>query len=294
MKVLVYGSVNIDRVFQVDHIALPGETVRSLSLGLFAGGKGANQAVALARAGSEVWFCGKSGDDAAWIIEQMEASGVRTGLLRRVPEPNGQTVIQVDRAGQNTIITYPGANGAITEAEIDEALASFGAGDCLVLQNEIPFVGYLIERATEKGMYTVLNPSPITPSVLSLPLGKVGLLVVNEIEGAALAGLEADKGYERILAALLGRYPETEIVMTLGAKGACYAHKKDFYFASGAIVKAVDTTGAGDTFLGYFLTYKNEGRSIENCLADACLAAAVAVTRPGAMDSIPFRKEVDG
>lgn len=294
MKVLVYGSVNIDRVFSVDHIILPGETLKSSRMSLSAGGKGANQSVALARAGSDVWFAGKTGDDAAWIIKTMEEAGVHTEYLCHTDHPNGQTVIQLDRHKQNSIIVLPGSNGEIEQSEIDAVLPHFEEGDCLVLQNEIPHIGYLIDKASEKNMYIVFNPSPLTDDIPTLPIDKVNLLVVNEIEGASLAGLQPDADFDEILVKLEEKYPSTEIVMTVGSKGAYYRFDKDIVFSSGVKVKAVDTTGAGDTFLGYFLTYKNEGRKIETCLGDACYAAGIAVSRFGAMQSIPLRSEVDG
>ncbi len=293
MKILVYGSINIDSVYSVDHIALPGETTKASGLSISAGGKGANQAAALAKAGSDVWFAGKAGEGADWIVKLLESFNVHTEYLCRTESPNGQAIIQLDKKRQNSIITLPGANGEIETTEIDSVLEHFGEGDCLVLQNEIPHIGYLIEKASEKDMCIVFNPSPIPTDIASLPLGKVSLLVVNEIEGAAIAGLGSDSDYREILSVLEVKYPSTEIVMTIGAQGALYRYKGDEFFASGVKVKAVDTTGAGDTFLGYFLTYKNEGHSVENCLADACMAAGLAVSRPGAMQSIPLRSEVE-
>ena len=294
MKVLVYGSVNIDMVFSVDHIILPGETIKSKKMTRSAGGKGANQAVALAKAGSSVWFAGKAGNDASWIVSIMDKAGVNTEYLCHTEHANGQTVIQLDRNRQNAIITLADANGEIEESEIESVLTHFEEGDCLVLQNEIPHLAYLLEKGEEKGMYIVLNPSPMTDDIATLPLEKVNLLVVNEIEGAALAQMNPDSDFENILSALEARYPDTEIVMTVGARGAYYRFQGDMYFSTGTKVKAVDTTGAGDTFLGYFLTYRNEKRDIDNCLSDSCFAAGIAVSRPGAMQSIPSRSEVDG
>lgn len=293
MKILVYGSINIDSVYSVDHIALPGETIKATGLSISAGGKGANQAAALAKAGSGVWFAGKAGESADWIVKLLESFNVHTEYLCRTATPNGQAIIQLDRKRQNSIIILPGANGEIERTEIDSVLEHFGDGDCLVLQNEIPHIGYLIEKAAERDMRIVFNPSPIPTDIAALPLEKVSILVVNEIEGAAIAGLGPDSDYREILSVLEVKYPSTEIVMTLGAQGALYRFQGNEFFASGVKVKAVDTTGAGDTFLGYFLTYKNEGRSMENCLADACMAAGLAVSRPGAMQSIPLRSEVE-
>lgn len=293
MKILVYGSINIDSVYSVDHIALPGETIKATGLSISAGGKGANQAAALAKAGSDVWFAGKAGESADWIVKLLESFNVHTEYLCRTATPNGQAIIQLDRKRQNSIIILPGANGEIERTEIDSVLEHFGDGDCLVLQNEIPHIGYLIEKAAERGMRIVFNPSPIPTDIAALPLEKVSILVVNEIEGAAIAGLGPDSDYREILSVLEVKYPSTETVMTLGAQGALYRFQGNEFFASGVKVKAVDTTGAGDTFLGYFLTYKNEGRSMENCLADACMAAGLAVSRPGAMQSIPLRSEVE-
>lgn len=292
MKTLVYGSINVDMVFSVDHIVLPGETIKSKSLKKSAGGKGANQAVALSKAGSDVWFAGKAGDDGQWIVEMMNEWKVNTDYLCHTSNPNGQAVIQLDRKRQNSIIVLPGANGEIQTSEIDEVLKNFEEGDCLVLQNEIPHIDYLISEADKKDMYICFNPSPMTEEIKDLPLDKVSLLVVNEVEGCALTGLGDEADYSEILEKLEELYPATELVLTAGSKGAYYRFQGDEAFSSAVKVKPVDTTGAGDTFLGFFLTYKNEGVCIENCLVDACYAAGIAVSRPGAMQSIPLRSEV--
>lgn len=293
MKVLVYGSINIDLVFSVEHIVRPGETVASRHFERKAGGKGANQAVALSRAGSDVWFAGKSGPDAQWIVDLMQKSGVNTDLLCRTDSPNGQAVIQVEHKAQNAIILMPGSNAKITTEEIDAVLEHFGADDCLVLQNEIPHIAYLIEKAWEKDMFVVFNPSPL-PDFSALPLDKVDLFVLNEIEAAAMAGMDSDADYEAVLDALAAAWPQTEFVLTAGSAGAFYRMGDISAYSSSPKVKAVDTTGAGDTFLGYFLTLKNEMRPVEDCLCDACLAASIACTRKGAMPSIPERREIDG
>lgn len=294
MKVLVYGSINIDLVFSVDHILTPGETLNSKSLKQSAGGKGANQAAALAKAGSDVYFAGKAGEGSKWILDLLQSYNVKLDYLSYSPNPNGQAIIQLDRKSkQNAILLFSGSNGEVTQEEIDNTLSHFEAGDCLVLQNEIPHIDYLINQAYEKDMYIVLNPSPMNEVITSLDLQKVNLLVVNENEGAALANLSEDSDYIDILNKLESLYPSTELVLTAGSRGAYYQANGNMVFSSATKVKPLDTTGAGDTFLGYFLTYKNEGMSPENALLEACYAAGIAVSRFGAMQAIPTREEVD-
>jgi ribokinase len=292
MRVLNFGSLNVDHVYRVEHIVRPGETLGSGSYARFPGGKGANQSVALARAGAAVWHAGKLGPESAWLRDRLAADGVRTEFLRVGEEPGGHAIIQVEEgSGQNSIVLFGGANQSISGEQIDEALAAFSPGDVLLLQNEINATAELIRRGHAAGLRVCLNPAPMDDSVLAFPLELLDLLVVNEHEGAALAGT-ADPA--SLLDVLATRYPRTRICLTLGAAGVVFRDVSGETFRqAGQRVAAVDTTAAGDTFIGYFLAAELAGKTVPEALADACAAAALSVTRPGAMDSIPWSRELE-
>lgn len=296
MKILNYGSLNIDHVYKVDHIVTPGETIGSESLQFFAGGKGANQSVAIAKAGAEVWHAGKVGQDGRWLLETLSAAGVQTGLIQEYDGPTGHAIIQVNRAGENSIILFGGGNKLITAAEIETALSGLAEGDYLVLQNEINSVPDIIREAHRRGLRIYLNPAPFTEDVRSWPLELVDTLIVNETEAAGLSGAATASG-QPVIGAILGQlaahFSSTDIVLTAGRQGA--------YFARAAqepihvpIVEApvVDTTAAGDTFLGYYLVARLHGAGPAAAMQRATTAASITVSRAGAMESIPIAEEV--
>jgi ribokinase len=291
MKILNYGSLNIDIVYKVPHIVKPGETISASDVKHFAGGKGANQSVALAKAGAPVWHGGTIGSDGLWLMDLLKKFGVHTEFINQYEGSTGQAIIQVSEEGQNSIFLFGGGNRNNSESDIDSALSHFDAGDYLVLQNEINLTPYLIEKAHARGMKICLNPAPYTEDVKSWPLDKLDLLVVNEIEGQDLAGKEG--GFEETLTTLCGMYPGMSILLTAGKGGSYYG--KDSYREYVPITDApvVDTTAAGDTFFGYFLAGQIEGLSIRQSMERATRASAITVSRPGAMDSIPFAKEVE-
>lgn len=292
MRFLTYGSTNIDLIFTVDHILKAGETLHSSSLEKGAGGKGANQSTALAKAGAEVYHAGKIGSDGDFLLELLCSWGVDTRYVRTYEGATGQALIQVDRSGQNAIILYGGGNMAIMREEIDATLADFTASDMLVLQNEIAHTGYLISEAKKKGMRICMNVAPFDPAVLTLPLELVDLLVVNELEAAGLAGMGADTNFEALLSALTLRYPDSEILLTVGEEGSYYSDGTTVLHQPIHPVAVVDTTAAGDTFIGYFLASLGRGDTVADSLYWATRAASITVSRPGAMASIPFAKEV--
>ncbi|MDR0473043.1 MAG: PfkB family carbohydrate kinase, partial [Treponema sp.] len=222
MKTLVYGSLNIDLVFSVDHIVTPGETISSSSLSKGAGGKGANQAAALAKAGTETWMAGKTSKDDVFLLELLVSYGVHTEKVIQYEGPSGQALIQVEKSGQNSIILFAGGNGEIRRDEIDGVLESFGQGDGVLLQNEIPYVADIIEKAKKRGMKVFLNPSPYDEKIGKLPLEKVDIFFVNEIEGAALAALPQGTPPPLILDRLTKNYPAAEFILTAGKDGAYY------------------------------------------------------------------------
>lgn len=294
MKVLNFGSLNIDKVYAVPHIVVPGETISSTGYSQGAGGKGANQSTAMAKAGLNVFHGGKIGPDGLWFIDILDSYGVDTSLVMRNGSVTGQAIIQVAADGQNSIVLLPGANHEITGDEIDAALSHFSAGDYLVLQNEILNLGYLIEAAKKRGMKVCFNAAPYGENVQKLPLSELDLLVVNEIEGAGVAGVPATKDYPSLVRQLSRLYPRTEILLTAGSSGAYYAFKEEFHHAPIVDAPVVDTTGAGDTFLGYFLASRFRDMDVPRSLHMASTASALTVSRAGAGVSIPYAREVFG
>ena len=290
MRILNYGSLNIDYVYTVDHIVPGGETISSSRLQVFTGGKGLNQSVALARAGAAVAHAGCIGADGQFLKELLADCGVDTSRITTGRERTGNAIIQVDRNGQNAIVLFAGTNREMSEEKITGDLADFSEGDWLLLQNEINLNAFIMERAYEKGMRVVLNPSPMDDDILALPLQKVSCFMLNELEGERLTG---EKEAERILQVLLCRFPEAELVLTLGSEGAIYAYK-DMLIRQGIFpCEAVDTTGAGDTFTGYYLASRMRGEDPAEAMRLAAMASSIAVSRPGAAPSIPVLQEVE-
>lgn len=290
MKVLVYGSLNIDHVYQLPHFLRPGETLSSLSYQRNSGGKGLNQAIALARAGQEVWFAGGIGQDGLFLRDALTAEGVDVRLLRVTDTPTGHAIIQVDAKGGNAIILYGGANQSVTEDAIRQAIGQCSSGDLLLLQNEINRVPQIIRAAKEQGLQIALNPSPASPEMTAWPLELVDWLLLNEVEGHDLTGFTAP---EDILDALHEKYPACRVVLTLGEQGAYYSDAQQRVHQPAIPAKAVDTTAAGDTFTGYFLQAILAGCTPEKALCRAAQAASIAVSRPGASASIPYATEID-
>ena len=288
-KILNYGSLNIDHVYRVPHFVRPGETLSSHSLQRFAGGKGANQSVALARAGAQIFHAGKIGTDGVWLKEKLEQNGINTQFIREGTLNNGHAIIQVDNDGQNAIILYSGANREMEKEEIVSTLSRFDQGDYLLLQNEINLIPELIEEGVKNELHVCFNPAPMTPEVLDFPLDLCHLLVVNETEASALV---QSPSYEEMLEKLISCFPKTDILLTVGKEGAYYASQGKIYFQAAHKVKAVDTTAAGDTFIGYFLAGMLKNSPIEEVLKQASKASALCISKEGAMDSIPLHDEV--
>ena len=294
MRILNYGSLNIDYVYAVDHIVRPGETLGSSSRNIFAGGKGANQSCALAKAGADIYHAGKVGKDGEWLLEMLEKSGVNIRYSAVDEETiTGHAIIQVDASGQNCIILHGGANQRISTDEASEVISAFDAGDILLLQHEINDLPYIIRKGKEQGMIVCFNPAPFADDILNYPLECVDVFIVNETEGRELSGLIDEKDDLKVAKAIQAKYPHCEIIMTLGSQGVYYLGKGKEIFAPAAPANAVDTTAAGDTFIGYYLAEISRGKSTEVALKTANQAAALAVSREGAMPSIPLLDEVE-
>ena len=229
------------------------------------------------------------GDGGEILLETCRDNHVNTEFIHQISGPCGHTVIQVDQNGQNCILLYGGANQSITKEFVDEVLSHFDKGDMLLLQNEISELDYIIEKASEKEMQIILNPSPYNNKLDKCDLNKISLFLVNEIEGEQITG---EKEPDEILKKFSQMYPDASVVLTLGGDGAVYQDKKGIYRQGIFPVKAVDTTAAGDTFTGYFLASVLEKMSPEEGLRMAAKASSIAVSRLGAAASVPMRNEV--
>lgn len=289
MKILNFGSLNIDYVYNVSHMVQAGETLASDALNVYCGGKGLNQSVAAARAGGNVWHAGLIGSEGGMLAQVCRDSGVNTDLIQVTEGKSGHTIIQVDRTGQNCILLYGGANRQITPEYADEVLKHFEQGDVLLLQNEISSLDYIIGQAAKKGMRIVLNPSPFDENLKACDLSLVSMFLLNEVEGEQMTG---SSDPEEILSRMAELYPESEVILTLGQRGSVYSFKGKRVHQNIYSVKAVDTTAAGDTYTGYYLAAVSGGKSVEEALDLAAKASAIAVTRSGAVPSIPELEEV--
>lgn len=289
MQIVNIGSLNIDYTYQVDAFVQPGETKAALSLDVHCGGKGLNQSIALARAGVAVCHAGLVGEDGAFLVERLRQEGVDTRWVQVVEQRTGHAIIQVDQAGQNCILLYPGTNHGLTEEYLDQVLQSVGPQDLVLLQNETNLVGSILQKAAQRGIPVALNAAPMDEAIRSAPLELVRWLLVNETEGAALSGQSEPQA---MLDALRQRFPQTAVVLTLGEQGSAYDGKEGRFFCPAQRVDVVDTTAAGDTFTGFFLRAVLAGAQPLQALEEATAASALAVTRPGAADSIPSWEEV--
>ena len=292
LEVLNFGSLNIDHVYHVDHFVRPGETLSCTEYRKFPGGKGLNQSVALARAGLRVAHAGKCGADGEFLVETLRAAGVDTQFLLRSDNPTGHACIQVDSSGQNAILLFPGANQEITDREADAVLSGIPSGTLLLLQNEINGIASLMRKARARGLRIAINPAPCGPEVADYPLELADYLFVNEIEAAQLAGAEHSPDAETLLKSLSWRYPAAEVILTLGADGALCASSGNIIRIPASPADVVDTTCAGDTFIGYYLAGRLRGSSVETSMLLASKAAAITVGRAGAAISIPAAAEI--
>ncbi len=285
-----YGSINIDDVYRVPHFVRPGETLASLGFTRGAGGKGFNQSVALARAGATVRHVGRYGPEAAWLRDRLAAEGIDVRGLLPSDLPAGRALIQVDDRGENAIVLCAGANHALTPDDLPPLLAEAGPGDWFVTQNETSAVSEALSLAHTRGLTVCFNPAPMTGAVRDYALDAVDWLIVNETEGEALSGETAPP---EVLRALRRRCPRAHLVLTLGAEGVrCLAPDGEEAVVPALRVTPVDTTAAGDSFIGYLLAARLRGTALEEALRQACRAAALSVTRPGAAESIPRLAEI--
>lgn len=291
MRILNLGSLNIDRIYSVEKFVQPKETIKALKYQELCGGKGLNQSVALAKAGVEVYHAGIIGYDGKDLIDIMENSGVCVEYIQQISGASGHAVIQVNEDGQNNIIIYGGTNDCLTRDYIDSVLDHFDENDAVLLQNETSNVDYVITKAKEKGLMVIFNPSPMNEVVYNYPLELVDFFILNEVEGRMLAGSESEDS-EIIMDGLKKRFPKASFVLTLGEKGSVFFNDHEEHFQDIFHVEVIDTTGAGDTFCGYFLAELVNNTSYQQCLKVASAASAIKIGRKGAAPGIPEIKEV--
>ena len=283
MPIWNLGSINIDHVYRLDRLPEPGATqaARSYSTGL--GGKGANQTVAAARAGARTRHLGAMGQGDDWVIERIRATGACPADIQRLPdEATGHAIILLDPAGENAIVIHPGANRAIDRDALRRALSGIGPDDTLLLQNETSCQLEAARQARQAGARVIYSAAPFDIDAVRQVLPHVSILAMNAGEA------------QQLFAALPGDLPVRGLLITRGADGAEYRDLRTghTYRQAAFRVTAVDTTGAGDTFAGYFAAALDRGDAIPAALRLAAAASALQVTRPGAGDAIPDRDEV--
>ena len=284
------GSLNLDQIYRVPHHVVTGETLSATDFKVGAGGKGCNQSIACALAGAKVCHAGCIGSDGMMLKELLETSGADTSLLEILDTPTGRAVVMVNSGGNNSIVLYGGANVMVSHQLLEKVFSAANPGDYFLLQNETNMLNEAMTMAHEKGMQVVFNFAPFDEEkAKTLPLELVDYLIVNEIEGAGVAGVSEP---QKILDVLTARYPSMQVILTLGADGVTWAGP----LGSGALpafpAEVVDTTAAGDTFIGYFLAGINENRAIEEAATLASKASALCCSRPGAGTAIPKRAEI--
>ena len=290
MAVINFGSINIDHVYSVDHFVRPGETIASSNYQQLLGGKGANQSIALAQAGADVKHVGSIHESDASFKQTLIKHGVDCRYVRCHDVPSGHAIIQVTPGGENAIVLFGGANLTLTPDTVKKSLLDTSDMDWVLTQNETSCIDEVLKQAKEKGLRVAFNPAPMSESVKSLPLDCVDLLIVNETEAAALTGAEA---LDDIIEVFQQQWTHAEVLITLGKDGVLMITEQGIEKVSAFTVEAVDTTAAGDTFIGYFLSAYSNHTAAKDALVRGCAASAIAVTRKGAAQSIPTEEEVD-
>ncbi|MEM1352423.1 MAG: ribokinase [Pseudomonadota bacterium] len=284
MTVFNLGSINIDTVFRVPHLAKPGETLAATARSQGLGGKGANMSVAAARAAARVVHLGAVGADGGWAVERLLEYGVDTRHICKVAAPTGLAEIFVDNAGENSIVTFAGANHAIGDDQIGVALSEAATGDIFITQNETNAQASAARLARDLGLMIVYAAAPFAATAIRAVIDHVDMLVLNEGEAAQLV---AETGND------IDSLPIEHVIVTLGAQGCRWHSRQDGVqnFVAHK-VDAVDTTGAGDTFTGYLVAGIDRGLPMAQAIGQAMQAAALMVTRVGAADVIPDLKDL--
>tara|TARA_B100001113_G_scaffold83832_1_gene66674 strand:+ start:16 stop:879 length:864 start_codon:yes stop_codon:yes gene_type:complete len=284
MKILNFGSINKDFFYSVNDFVKPGETISSIKYNVKIGGKGLNQSVGISKAGQKIYHAGIINKDDTFILDRLKKWNINCENIVLGVNPTGHAIIQVDKNGENSIIIHGGANHDFDIKFIKSVLSKFDSGDILVLQNEINNIKKIIDRAHHKKMKIIFNPAPFNNEILSYDLNKISTLILNQTEGEALS---KEKKPVNILRVLKSKFNNTEIILTLGEKGSLYSFKDELLKIKAHKVDTIDTTGAGDTFIGYYVAGIASEISKKNNLKRASKAAAIATTKLGGAGSIP-------
>lgn len=284
MKILNFGSINKDFFYSVNDFVRPGETISSNTYEIKIGGKGLNQSVAISKAGIKVYHAGIINEDDIFIIDQLKSWKINCDNILLSNNPTGHAIIQVNKKGENSIIIHGGANHDFNLKSILSILSKFKSGDILLLQNEINNIEEIIDRAYHKKMRIIFNPAPFNKKILSFDLNKINTLILNQSEGE---GLSNKRNSKEILKNLNNNFKNTEIILTLGENGSLYSFRDKLIEIKAHNVKTIDTTGAGDTFIGYYVAGVASKMNKKDNLERASMAAAITTTKLGGAESIP-------
>ena len=296
--IVVVGSLNMDTVVSVPHIPKIGETILATDVNYYGGGKGANQAVAAARLGGRVSMIGKIGKDknGQTLLDSLKKEGIDTTGIEFSEDITGTAFIKVSSRGDNNIVVYPGANKDLDIAQIERHRKIIENSKVCVLQLEIPYevVKYVVNLCYEKGVKVVFNPAPATGEIEDELIEKTYILIPNETELSILSGI-ADNSSEKLEDIAKKVYSKgcENLVITLGDKGGLYLQRDKMEYFESEKVDSVDTTAAGDSFVGAMVTSIVEGKTITEAIEFASFAAALTVTKPGAQYSLPTKEEVE-
>lgn len=276
-RIVTVGSINADYLYLVPHLPGPGETLASTGMRRSLGGKGANQSIAAARSGAEVAHVGCIGPGDDWLTDTMAAAGVDVAPVTVADVPTGHAIIAVDPAGENSIILASSANLALDPARIAAVLEGHGLGDICLLQNEINATAEAAALARARGLTVVYSAAPFDPAAVEAVLPHADLLVMNAVEAAQLGRPPAALG--------------VDVLVTKGAEGATY-HGDEVTECPAFAVTPVDTTGAGDCYIGSFAAKRALGADVAQAMRWAAAASAIQVTRIGTADAMPTADEI--
>ncbi|GAA0133784.1 ribokinase [Paenibacillus sp. YSY-4.3] len=298
-KILVIGSINMDLVLRVPYIPQVGETLLGSSVERVPGGKGANQAVTAAKLGADVSMLGKVGGDefGGPLIDNLRQAGVNTDHIDLEPAASsGLAAIQVNDEGDNSIVVLSGANDLCDKDYVLAHEKLIKEADIVILQMEIPHeaVYEAVDLARKHGKTIILNPAPAPDSIPDEVLGKLDYLIPNETELQKLSGQTVDSiaSAEDAAKVLLAKGVDS-LIVTLGSNGSLYVDVNETVHVPARVVKAVDTTAAGDSFVAAFAASLSEGKSVQEAISFATKVSSIVVTKAGAQTSIPERREVD-
>lgn len=296
MKIVVIGSLNVDTTYSLPHIPKEGETILATNKTVQKGGKGQNQAIQMARLGAEVSMIGAVGSDGEGkeLIDGLKQENIDTRGMIVKEGPSGTASIYVNSVGQNNIVVYPGANFKLTKEDIDSKLDILKDADICVMQNEIPLdvIYHVLELCREMGITMIHNPAPAVKDFDKKYLSLIDYFVPNETEMELILNREIDSNVEDMAREVL-ELGCRNVIVTLGSKGSLLVNEEKVHAQKAMLVKAVDTTAAGDSFIGGFVAGLARGFDLERAMEYGTLSSALTVTSPGAVDALPYKKDVE-